>query len=76
MYRAYENPVTLEAELSEKKRQYDEFILANRRRMNSGHPDAERLWEIALDMHNDIEELKERVNFAWQDDEFNQTCAA
>lgn len=54
MYRQYEDPHKLERELAEKKQQ-----LAN---ATNEH---EREW-----LAEEINELEERVNFAWQDDEF------
>ena len=76
MYRIFENPYTLESELANKKQQYEEFMLSNKRRMKASHPESERLWDIALHMHEDISALTERVNFAWQDQEFDHQCAA
>ena len=55
MYRQYEDPYKLERELAEKKQE-----LAN---ATSEH---EREW-----LAEEIHELEERVNFAWQDDEYD-----
>ena len=75
MYRQYENPYTLQAELDRKEEEYAEFLHANEQKMHSLHPNADSLCETAYAMHQEIEELKERVNFAWQDQEYDQ-CAS
>ena len=54
MYRQYENPYTLEKRLEELKK----------RRAKCTNED--ELYEIDMD----IAELKDRINFAWQDDEY------
>ena len=58
IYRQYEDPYKLERLLAEKKRE-----LAN------ATSDYEREW-----LSEEIHELEERVNFAWQDDEFDEDC--
>ena len=57
MYRTYENPWRLEDMLADAQRRLSE---AKARRDD---PDD------MIDLHLEIEELKERVNFAWQDAE-------
>ena len=52
MYRQYENPHTLEAQLTEAKQRLAE------------NPYDE-------DLVNEVAELNERINFAWQDDEYD-----
>lgn len=59
MYRQYENPYELERQLEELKQQY----------CDATENDADEDTLISLAM--DINELEERVNFAWQDDEEN-----
>ena len=54
MYRTYEDPYALEKQLAELKE----------RRANT--TDENELEYLALEIH----ELEERVNFAWQDDEY------
>ena len=56
MYRQYENPYKLEEQLEELKAEYNKAIEEN--------ADEQTLIEIACD----IAELKDRINFAWQDD--------
>ena len=56
MYRQYENPYRLEGWLAELKE----------RRANATDED-----EI-ISLDEDIAELKERINFAWQDDEYDE----
>lgn len=54
MYRQYENPYVLEKRLEE---------LMKRRAKTTNESELEGL-------DQDIAELKDRINFAWQDDEF------
>ena len=56
MYRQYENPYELEQELAERLEEYNSLPFNDE---NEG-----RLMELA----EDIASLRERINFAWQDD--------
>ena len=58
MYRQYEDPYPLEQQLAEAKAIY-------RRAIEEG-ADEDAIMDMALEIH----ELEERVNFAWQDDEY------
>jgi hypothetical protein len=58
MYRNYENPYKLNKYLCELEAEYQTAI--------ENDEDAEDL----IDLCEDIETLKERINFAWQDDEY------
>ena len=62
MYRQYENPHKLEKQLAELKAEY--------RRAKEEGIDEDMLMDISME----INELEERVNFAWQDDEFDEYC--
>lgn len=55
MYRQYENPYNLESQLRELKAEY------------KTETDEDRL----IDLMEEILDLEERINFAWQDDESN-----
>lgn len=55
MYRQYENPNKLEEALADLKREYQEALENN--------ADEETL----ISLHDDIEDLKQRLNFAYQD---------
>ncbi len=60
MYRQYEDPYKLEKQLKELKEEYRQAI-------EEGEDEATLIgyaWEIA--------ELNDRVNFAWQDDEYDE----
>lgn len=59
MYRSYENPYKLNKYLCELEAEYQTAI--------ENGEDAEDL----IDLCEDIETLKERINFAWQDDEYD-----
>lgn len=58
MYRQYEDPYELEKQLKELRREY-----SNAKENNA---DENTLIELTQDIH----ELEECVNFAWQDDEY------
>lgn len=60
IYRQYEDPYTLEDALAELKAIY-------RRAVEEGVDE-----DILMDMSIDINELEERVNFAWQDNEYEE----
>lgn len=59
MYRQYENPYKLEEQLKQRKAEYQMALAEN--------ADEDTLISIA----EDIADLEERVNFAWQDDEYD-----
>lgn len=67
MYRAYENPRELETQLEKKKANYEEL----KAKVNNGKLD----FDVLVDAQLDISELEERVNFAWQDEEFEEDYA-
>lgn len=58
MYRQYENPFMLQDMLAERQKELEE---------RKKTEDIESL----IDLMCDIEELKQRINFAWQDDEYD-----
>ena len=58
MYRRYENPYKIEQRLNALKTEYDKLKEVT---------DEEAL----VDLHCEIEDLEERLNFAWQDDEYD-----
>lgn len=67
MNRQYEDPRALTRVLDEKKERYEEM----RREVERGNLDEEDL----IDAYLDIQELEDRVNFAWQDEEFEEDYA-
>ena len=61
MYRQYENPITVQAMLDKARREYEEAKATD--------PDnIDRL----IDLSNEVAALEERVNFAWQDEEYDE----
>lgn len=58
MYRSYENPYELELQLKELKQQYYDAKVSN----------ADD--DILIDLSIEISSLEERINFAWQNDEY------
>lgn len=67
MYRQYENPRGLEKQLEEKKARYEEL----KAKVDNGELD----FDVLVDAQEDIAELEDRVNFAWQDEEFEANYA-
>ena len=59
MYRQYENPYKLEEQLKQRKVEYQMALAEN----------ADE--DILINIAEDISDLEERVNFAWQDDEYD-----
>lgn len=57
MYRQYENPNRLEAELQRLKKEY---CIAVEKGVDE---------DTLISLHFAIDDLKERINHAWQDDE-------
>ena len=66
MYRQYENPHTLEEMLAEVQKEYDHYAAIVREK-GTECDEADTL----IGLHEEVEELKERINFAWQDDEYD-----
>jgi hypothetical protein len=60
MYRQYEDPYELEDKLAELKAIY-------RRGIEEGIDE-----DVLMNLSMDINELEERVNFAWQDNEYEE----
>ncbi len=60
MYRQYENPYKLNKYLCELEAEFDT-------RFENGES-----LEDLIDLAEDIATLKERINFAWQDDEYDE----
>lgn len=58
MYRQYEDPYKLEKQLKELRREY------NNAKENNADED------VLVELSQDVHELEERVNLAWQDDEY------
>lgn len=58
MYRQHENPNTLEKQLERLREEYCTAVENN--------ADEDTL----INLHMDIAELEERINHAWQDDEY------
>ena len=59
MYRQYENARALESDLKALKTEYTDA-------QKSGAD-----FDTLLSLHEKIEDMTARVNFAWQDDEYN-----
>ena len=63
MYRQYEDPYKVQKLLEDAERELEEA--------KARGDDVERL----IDLYNEVESLRERVNFAWQDDEYDEMYA-
>lgn len=57
MYRQYENPYELEQQLEDLKREYN-------KELNNGADE-----DVLMSLAETIANFRERINFAWQDDE-------
>lgn len=64
MYRQYEDPWKLEGRLKEAKERLEQ----------AKQEDPENIDRI-IDLAEEVESLKERVNFAWQDQEYDENYA-
>lgn len=60
MYRQYEDPYVIEGYLKEAKERL------NKAKAEARNDDD---WDRLVYLYQDVEELEERLNFAWQDDE-------
>ena len=60
MYRQYEDPYQLEDQLAELKEEYCKAV-------EKGVDE-----NVLINLHMDINELEERINFAWQDQEYDE----
>lgn len=67
MYRQYEDPRKLEKQLDEKKARYEEL----KAKVDNGELD----FDVLVDVYEDIAQLEDRVNFAYQDEEFEEDYA-
>lgn len=68
MYRQYEDARALERELKELKAKQEEmYLIAEQQGEFSVY------WDIWSDMGQEIEELKYRINCAWQDEEYDES---
>lgn len=63
MYRRYENPYDLEKQLEAIQFEYDMMVA------EGAHI------ETLISVQEEIYELKDRINFAWQDDEYDSLHA-
>lgn len=70
MFRQYENPRELERQLKELETAREELYLRAEQETNPYRKDA--LFEQWSDTYQEVEELKERINFAWQDEEYDE----
>lgn len=76
MYRNYEDPRALEKQLKEARERLKtvEKSLNNMRNCgtanNSGYTQYDALQDGLEYWHDTVSELEQRVNFAWQDEEF------
>lgn len=64
MYRQYEDPWKLEDRLKEAKEHLEQ----------AKQEDPENI-DLIIDLVNEVESLRERVNFAWQDQEYDENYA-
>ena len=65
MYRQYEDPAKVEKMLE----------AAEEELARAKEEDPENV-DLLIDLYNEVESLKERVNFAWQDEEYDEDYAS
>ena len=61
MYRQYENPIEIHKMLEEAKAAYE-----------AAKQDDPENTDRLIDLANEVESLRERENFAWQDEEYDE----
>lgn len=64
MYRQYENPAKVQKMLE----------AAEEELARAKEEDPENI-DLIIDLDNEVQSLKERLNFAWQDDEYDEDYA-
>ena len=70
MYRRYEDPHKVEDLLEQAEKRLDEA-----KAKYADVPDEYYPIDYIADLYNDVESLRERVNFAWQDQEYDENYA-
>ncbi len=68
MDRQYEDPRALERQLEDLQRQREELYL--RAEQETGPIRRDALMDEWYDSYQDVAELRDRINFAWQDEEY------
>lgn len=64
MFRQYEDPYKIHKMLEKAKAEYEA----------AKHEDTENV-DLLIDLANEVESLRERENFAWQDEEYDEMYA-
>jgi hypothetical protein len=76
MYRQYENPHDLEQEKRKLEKERSSILADMERYENEGNLDAvSRMFDVYIEICQDIDELSDRINFAWQDIEYDESGA-
>lgn len=70
MYRRYEDPHKVEDLLERAEKR-----LGEAKAKYADVPDEDYPIDYIADLYNDVESLRERVNFAWQDQEYDENYA-
>ena len=71
MYRQYENPRELEERKRKLEKKKEELCADMDRYEKQGNSDmASNMFDALIDLENDINELSDRINFAYQDEEY------
>ncbi len=71
LYRQYEDQRELERQLKELEAAREELYIRAEQETNPYRKDA--LFEQWSDSFQEVEELKDRINFAWQDEEYDES---
>ena len=71
MYRQYENPRELKERKRKLEKKKEELCTDMDRYEKQGNSDmASNMFDALIDLENDINELSDRINFAYQDEEY------
>ena len=75
MYRRYEDPYQLEEHLDNAKQELEELKI-RLGSMDENDPDFDSMYFDMLNLADVVEDLKERIRFAWDDDEYDELNAS
>ena len=75
MYRRYEDPMALDGRLVRARQELEE-LKARLSTMDEDDPKYDFRIDDMIDLEIEIGDLEERINFAWQDDEYDELNAS
>ena len=75
MYRRYEDPYQLEECLDNAKQELEQLKI-RLESMDENDPDFDSMYLDMLNLADVVEDLKERIRFEWDDDEYDELNAS